>query len=49
MLKTLTTQRLLALFAAGWLIFNFPLQQLWSGSVLALCGWWALRTEAPAP
>jgi hypothetical protein len=42
MLKTVTAQRLLALFAAGWLIFNFPLQQLWSRSSLALFAWWAV-------
>lgn len=29
MLERLGTQRLLALFAAGWLLFNFPLLALW--------------------
>jgi hypothetical protein len=28
-LERLGTQRLLALFAAGWLLFNFPLLALW--------------------
>jgi UDP-N-acetylmuramyl pentapeptide phosphotransferase/UDP-N-acetylglucosamine-1-phosphate transferase len=43
MLKTLGAQRLLALFAAGWLAFNFPLQRLWSGDPLSLfLAWGAL-------
>ncbi len=29
MLERLGTQRLLALFVAGWLLFNFPLLALW--------------------
>ena len=29
MLERLGTQRLLALFGAGWLLFNFPLLALW--------------------
>lgn len=29
MRERLGTQRLLALFAAGWLLFNFPLLALW--------------------
>ena len=29
MLERLRAQRLLALFAAGWLLFNFPLLALW--------------------
>ncbi len=48
---TLTLQRLLALFAAGLLLFNFPLLKLWlnNSTVLglpllpvALFGAWAL-------
>ena len=40
--RSLDTQRLLAVFVAGWLSFNFPLQRLWSGDALALFGVWAL-------
>ncbi len=40
--RTLGTQRLIALFAAGWLAFNFPLQRLWAGDPLALFGAWAV-------
>lgn len=29
MFKGLSAQRLVALFAGGWLIFNFPLLALW--------------------
>lgn len=29
MFKELGAQRLVALFAAGWLVFNFPLLMLW--------------------
>lgn len=29
MFKGLAAQRLLALFASGWLLFNFPLLSLW--------------------
>lgn len=35
-------QRLLALFAAAALLFNFPLQQLWLGRVWAVFVLWAL-------
>lgn len=31
--ESLRNQRLLALFAAGWLLFNFPLLTLWDRSV----------------
>ena len=34
MLKGLGSQRLVALFAGGWLLFNFPL--LWAGIIAAL-------------
>ncbi len=29
MLRGLAAQRLLALFVAGWLVFNFPLLSVW--------------------
>ena len=47
----LLAQRLLALFGAGWLLFNFPLLKLWLSEAtvfgwpllpLALFGAWAL-------
>jgi hypothetical protein len=50
MLRSLGTQRLLAVFVAGWLLLNFPLLALWSADVqvfglplfpLALFGIWA--------
>lgn len=33
MLRSLGTQRLWAVFAAGWLLLNFPLLALWSADV----------------
>ena len=50
MLRRLDSQRLVALFAGGWLLFNFPLLGLWDQDVtvwgipffpLALLGLWA--------
>ena len=38
MLERLGTQRLLALFVAGWLLFNFPLLALWDHDA----SWWGL-------
>jgi len=47
----LLTQRLLALFAAGWLLWDFPLLRLWTSDAtvfglpllpVALFGAWAL-------
>ena len=38
----LLTQRLMALFAAGWLLFSFPLLNLWLGSPAALFAVWAV-------
>jgi D-alanyl-lipoteichoic acid acyltransferase DltB (MBOAT superfamily) len=35
-------QRLLALFAAAALLFNFPLQQLWQGRAWAVFVVWAV-------
>ncbi|HQY10126.1 MAG TPA: hypothetical protein PK797_15595 [Burkholderiaceae bacterium] len=57
MLRSLGTQRLLAVFAAGWLLLNFPLLALWSADVqvfglplfpLALFGIWAALIAATA-
>jgi hypothetical protein len=57
MLRSLGTQRLLALFAAGWLLLNFPLLALWSADVqvfglplfpLALFGIWAALIASTA-
>ena len=51
MTASLRNQRLLALFAAGWLLLNFPLLTLWDRSVTvagiplmpaALFGGWVL-------
>jgi hypothetical protein len=51
MSATLRTQRLLALFAVGWLLLNFPLLTLWDRGVTvagipllpaALFGGWIL-------
>ena len=51
MTRKLLAQRLLALFAGGWLLFNFPLLKIWlSGATVfglpllpfALFGAWAL-------
>lgn len=36
MFKGLVTQRLLALFVGGWLLFNFPLLGLWDRDVTLL-------------
>ena len=56
-LRSLGTQRLLAVFAAGWLLLNFPLLALWSADVqvfglplfpLALFGIWAALIVATA-
>jgi hypothetical protein len=38
----LLVQRLLALFVAGWLLFDFPLLALWRDSALAVFFVWAL-------
>jgi hypothetical protein len=55
--ESLRNQRLLALFAAGWLLLNFPLLTLWDrGMTLAgiplmpaaLFGGWALLIAATA-
>ncbi len=42
MKASLGLQRLLALFVAGGLLFNFPLLRLWSGDVFGLFVVWAL-------
>lgn len=36
MFQGLTAQRLLALFALGWLLLSFPLLGLWDGEVFVL-------------
>jgi len=55
--KGIEAQRLLALFAAGWLLFNFPLLGLWNFEItcwgvplfpLALFGLWAVLIAATA-
>jgi hypothetical protein len=35
-------QRLLALFALGWLVFDFPLLILWSSNAVAVFVLWGL-------
>lgn len=55
--ESLRHQRLVALFAAGWLLLNFPLLTLWDRGVsvaglpllpLALFGGWAALIGAAA-
>ena len=55
--ESLRNQRVLALFAAGWLLFNFPLLTLWDRGITvlglplmpaALFGGWALLIGAAA-
>lgn len=57
MRESLRHQRLLALFAAGWLLLNFPLLTLWDHGVvvaglpllpLAVFGGWAALIGAAA-
>ena len=57
MSSALRTQRLLALFAAGWLLLNFPLLTLWDRDLsvwgvpllpAALFGGWAVLIGAAA-
>jgi hypothetical protein len=38
MFEGLGAQRLLALFVAGWLLFNFPLLSLWDAGSASLFG-----------
>ncbi len=54
---SLRHQRLVALFAAGWLLLNFPLLSLWDRGIsvagipllpLALFGGWAVLIGAAA-
>lgn len=42
MRSRLLVQRLLALFATGLLLFDFPLLALWQGSAVLLFVLWAL-------
>ncbi len=55
--ESLRHQRLVALFAAGWLLLNFPLLSLWDRGIsvagisllpLALFGGWAVLIGAAA-
>jgi hypothetical protein len=57
MSEGLRAQRLVALFVAGWLLFNFPLLALWGSETVlagvpllpaALFGLWALLIAAVA-
>lgn len=57
MANALRTQRLVALFAAGWLLLNFPLLTLWDRDLsvwgvplmpAALFGGWAVLIAAAA-
>ena len=57
MFQGLTAQRLLALFALGWVLLDFPLLALWDRDVvilgipllpLAIFGVWALLIAAVA-
>ncbi|MCC7151994.1 MAG: hypothetical protein IT501_08305 [Rubrivivax sp.] len=41
-------QRLLALFAVGWLVFDFPLAQLWVQQPLLVFALWAAVIAALA-
>jgi len=59
MRRSPVVQRLLALFVAGWLLFDFPLLQLWGSNptlvfvlwaaVIALLAWIMERDDGPAP
>ena len=48
MRKGLGTQRLLALFVAGWLLFDVPLLRVWLSDTTALFVGWALVIAALA-
>lgn len=40
MLRGLGVQRLVALFVAGWLLFNAPLLRVWMGDAMSLFVAW---------
>ncbi len=42
MKRSPVTHRLLALFAAGWLVFDFPLLRLWASKPLVVFALWAV-------
>jgi hypothetical protein len=42
MKRSPVVQRLLALFVAGWLAFDFPLAQLWVRQPIAVFALWAV-------
>lgn len=48
MRRSPVVQRLLALFVAGWLVFDFPLAQLWVHRPLVVFGVWAAVIAALA-
>ena len=48
MLKGLGVQRLLALFVAGWLLFDVPLLRLWMADATGLFIAWGLLIAALA-
>ena len=48
MLRGLGAQRLLAIFIAGWLLFDVPLLRLWMGNATSLFIGWALLIAALA-
>jgi len=48
MLKGLGVQRLLALFVAGWLLFDVPLLRVWMGDATSLFVAWGLLIAALA-
>ena len=48
MKHTLLAQRLLALAAAGWLVFDFPLAQLWVTNPVRVFVLWAALIAAVA-
>lgn len=48
MKRSPVVQRLLALFVAGWLVFDFPLAQLWVRHPVAVFALWAAVIAALA-
>lgn len=48
MTRSLGTQRLLALFAVGWLLFDFPILRLWQAQAFGFFVAWAVLIGALA-
>jgi len=48
MIRGLGVQRLLALFVAGWLLFDVPLLRVWMGDATALFVAWGALIAALA-